>query len=109
MDYIVRIDKRLNELSILQPGWLDGEGKRIKQSLLDWASPLLHELYLMLHIKDFDNGIYPLEDGNIQIEWWNGDFCHSIEFKFWFGIKEHVIKVISYFYVLMRCLQIIGL
>lgn len=49
---------RLQELSELRDGWLDGEGKAPTQAALDTADELLRR----------PMGIYPTEDGGIQIE-----------------------------------------
>lgn len=69
------VAERLAELSRLEPGWLDGAGKKIEQSTLQTASRLIAALPAELH----PIYIYPTERGGIELEWRDVNGTHSIE------------------------------
>lgn len=65
-----RIAKRLQELSQLQPGWLDGEGAAVSPTCITWTMDVFKNLPV-----DFPpTYLYPTPDGDIQIEWTIGDW-----------------------------------
>lgn len=60
---------RLKELSELEDGWLDGEGKNISPQVLDLAEKILKQLIVDLNVPT--PHLYPTEEGGISAEWDN--------------------------------------
>lgn len=57
---------RLEELSLLQDGWLDGQGKALDQQGLDWFADSFSRLYSEELPWPY---VYPTVEGNIRLEW----------------------------------------
>lgn len=72
------IPARLEEISLLKDGWLDGEGKAPNTDHLQWVEDVFKhfpdELPLPL--------LFPTEEGNIQAEWSEGNSEISALFNF---------------------------
>ena len=71
------VTKRVVELSMLEDGWLDGEGVAPDTDGLAW-------LNFSLHVHRFDQGLlqpylYPSQDGSVGCEWSVGDYECEIE------------------------------
>lgn len=63
---ITAVKSRIQELKLLQDGWLDGKGKALNKKQLDWFCDIFENSYP-------DNlplpYIYPAPEGGIQLEW----------------------------------------
>jgi hypothetical protein len=68
---------RLLQLAHLRDGWLDGAGRAPSFIALDAARDLLLRLDAS-NIQDLP-GIFPMEDGGVQLEWASGERVVSIE------------------------------
>ncbi len=72
------VPARLEEMSLLKDGWLDGEGKAPTPACVNWVAEVLEnfpdELPLPL--------LFPTEEGNIQAEWSEGNSEISALFNF---------------------------
>lgn len=68
---------RFNELKKLKYGWLDGIGKPLDSSSLDWLSNKFQQNYPddKLPLPHF----YPTPEGNIQAEWSINGWESSLE------------------------------
>jgi hypothetical protein len=79
---VVRIDveKRIQELRVLQPGWLDGEGKVPEPDDLQWLGQLLRRLIDEEGLPDAH--IYPTAEGGAQLEWSVGEWEVSATLDF---------------------------
>lgn len=65
-DELQRIDERLDELSALRAGWLDGDGRAIAESAIDNARRALPDLLG----RDVPRvRIFPTPEGGVQAEW----------------------------------------
>lgn len=68
---------RLEELSLLEDGWLDGYGKAPDKQGLEWLAKTFDSNY------DVENlplpATFPTPEGNVQFEWSIGDFEISME------------------------------
>lgn len=65
---------RINELKLLDKGWLDGSGEKIFNEAIEKATEFL---YILQKDGFYDwqlPYIYPTEDGNIQFEWFFDQF-----------------------------------
>lgn len=61
------IDRQIERLVRLQPGWLDGDGERMNPTGLSWLrQALLSQLTFSDQTLPY---LYPTEDGNVQAEW----------------------------------------
>lgn len=60
------IPARLDELRLLQPGWLEGQGQPPSQEGLDWLSLTFSQQYPDDLLLPF---LYPTAEGGIQAEW----------------------------------------
>lgn len=60
---------RLEELSALPDGWLDGEGRAVSKEALQTAEAFL---FMVLDAGVSRPGVYPTPDGGIQMEWAEG-------------------------------------
>ena len=71
MEYIYR----LNKLTKLQNGWLDGEGKAPNTDGIRWLKKRM--------IENFDTvvstHVYPTPEGGVQLEWDFGHFRPTLE------------------------------
>lgn len=57
---------RLDELSLLRDGWLDGQGKSLDKQGLDWFADILSSRYPEELPLPY---LYPTVEGNIRMEW----------------------------------------
>lgn len=62
-----KITQRLQELSQLEPGWLDGEGVSLDRQGCEWVKKIL--LALSSDKRLLKPYVYPTAEGNIQAEW----------------------------------------
>lgn len=77
------------EFSSLEDGWLNGvEGQAIKGKDINWILPVIQKICRSIK-KKF--GVFPSEDGNIQLEW-VADPIH-ITFKFLLSKKQFGIEI----------------
>jgi hypothetical protein len=76
----LNIKNRLKELSLLQNGWLNGEGAAPKKENLDWLLGAFENYYNSTLPAPY---LYPTVDGGIQAEWTNGrhDVSLNIDLK----------------------------
>ena len=66
---------QLDELTKLQNGWLNGEGKASSEYDLRWLKKLVIE-----HIPESLNPhVYPTPEGGVQLEWDFGPYRASLE------------------------------
>jgi len=63
------IPARLDELRLLEDGWLEGHGKSLSREGLDWMSQAIGRYYPDDLPLPF---LYPTEEGGIQVEWSKG-------------------------------------
>lgn len=75
---LASLDKRLDEIASLSPGWLDGEGARPDSDVLARASRLLADL---LTFEVPRPRVFPTPEGGVQAEWTIGDHEISITFE----------------------------
>ena len=73
------INERLDELSALQDGWLDGEGKRPDPDGLEWVRRYFdaeeeHQTGLP------EIRLFPTPEGNVEAEWREDGAAVSLEF-----------------------------
>lgn len=74
---LTNLFKRLNEISNLKKGWLDGEnGQAVSHKIILNASQIVSSLDFQTTIPP---RIFPTEDGGILIEWASGDYVANIE------------------------------
>jgi hypothetical protein len=66
--------RKLEEISSLAAGWLDGEGETISNSALIRAKDMLP----FLSRKYSSIGIFPEQSGGIQFEWFDNDYAISL-------------------------------
>ncbi|MHB8878865.1 MAG: hypothetical protein ACYC8T_34625 [Myxococcaceae bacterium] len=71
------VEDRIQELSALEPGWLDGAGAKLPPTELEWVRGLL--LGLMVEEGLPKPRLYPTEGGGIRAEWMAGDWSISLE------------------------------
>ncbi|WP_298248404.1 hypothetical protein [uncultured Christiangramia sp.] len=57
---------RLEELSLLKDGWLEGEGLSLDKNGIEWLSDKLDSNF---NIEEIETYIFPTLDGNTQFEW----------------------------------------
>ena len=72
------IEERLEDLSGIQDGWLDGEGLALTKPALELAGNVLERL-----VSDLDVAmprIYPTPEGGVQAEWILGDWGVDVTF-----------------------------
>jgi len=70
------VPSRLEELGLLEEGWLDGEGRELDKKGIRWFS----DTFEMFFPDDLPLPyIYPTADGNIQLEWTLGNYELSLE------------------------------
>jgi hypothetical protein len=69
------IANRLKELSLLQNGWLNGEGVAPKKENLDWLLGAFENYYDSTLPIPY---LYPTVDGGIQAEWTNEHYDVSL-------------------------------
>ena len=70
------VDARLDELSTLRDGWLDGQGKALDHAGLKWFSEKFGEQFP----SDLDPPyLYPTLNGRLQAEWSLGDYEIDLE------------------------------
>jgi len=72
------VRQRLEDLRRLEPGWMDGEGKPLAPSGLDWVGALLSRL--TEKSKCPVPYLFPMLDGCVQAEWRIGGWDASGEF-----------------------------
>jgi hypothetical protein len=63
---LLDISARLDDLRLLQPGWLEGQGEPPAQEGLDWLSSVFNQQYPDDLPLPF---LYPTAEGGIQAEW----------------------------------------
>lgn len=61
---------RLDELSQLKDGWLNGEGTKLSKEALKWFELKFETFIEALEVNTY---AYPTPDGNLQLEWSNED------------------------------------
>lgn len=84
---------RLDELRLLKPGWLEGNGRVPAADDFDWLESFLGTSYPASLPTPF---IYPTEAGGIQLEWRTGNQDLSFEIDFSSRIGEvHGINIVS--------------
>ncbi len=71
----LNIAKRLNEISLLQDGWLNGGGIAPKKEDIQWFSVVFENSYDSSLPLPY---LYPTINGGIQAEWINGDHDVSL-------------------------------
>jgi len=72
------LDRRLDELSSMDAGWLDGEGESPSKYALDRAGRLLGDL---LTFEVPRPRVFPTPEGGVQAEWTIGDHEISVTFE----------------------------
>lgn len=72
------LDRRLNELSSMDAGWLDGEGESPSKDALDRAGRLLGDL---LTFEVPRPRVFPTPEGAVQAEWTMGEHEISVTFE----------------------------
>lgn len=77
------IPVRVDELRLLEDGWLDGHGKAPSHADLDWLITVFQEQYPTDLRLPY---LYPTEEGGIQAEWSMG----SIEISLAIGLRTHI-------------------
>lgn len=77
-DDLARIDGRLNEISALSPGWLDGGGEAVGAKAVETARRLLAEL--LAHDVPHPR-VFPTPEGGVQAEWTIDDREISVTFE----------------------------
>ncbi|WDP99053.1 hypothetical protein PVK74_24830 [Micromonospora chalcea] len=75
-DPAAKVNRRIDELESLGPGWLDGEGEPPAQEVLAHLRQLALVLAAPTHPPV---RIYPTPEGGVQLEWTNGTHEYSIE------------------------------
>jgi hypothetical protein len=73
IDDLIILDKndlgyRLDELSLIRDGWLDGYGKSLDPERLDWFSDNYEKF---IEIEEIETFAFPTPNGNLQLEWSN--------------------------------------
>lgn len=64
------VTQRLDELTALEPGWLDGSGARVTAAVVDHAK----ELLAAVTAPDRHTlGVFPTEEGGVSLEWFDAD------------------------------------
>jgi hypothetical protein len=71
-----RCRDRVDQLTALQDGWHDGDGKRLSQNAIDAANRFLSQRSGLCHLYK----IYPTDDGGIVLEIDTGVWDLSVEF-----------------------------
>jgi len=69
------ITERIKELSLLQDGWLNGEGMAPKKEELQWFSNIFESCYDTALPLPY---LYPAVNGGVQAEWVNGNYDVSL-------------------------------
>ena len=71
------VDRQIDRLLSIKPGWLDGDGESPDPGGLAWLREVLHSR------TTFNSQIvpylYPTEDGNVQAEWTIGTVSADLE------------------------------
>lgn len=64
--YTLNFGAQLDDLRLLEDGWLDGNGKAPSSTGLDW----LHETLACNYLDELPSPhLYPTETGGVQAEW----------------------------------------
>jgi hypothetical protein len=70
------VGARVEELKLLKPGWLDGQGNRLDPLGLDWLSKAFYEFYPQVLGFPY---LYPTVEGNARFEWSVGPYSISLD------------------------------
>ncbi|MEU4472200.1 hypothetical protein [Micromonospora sp. NPDC023888] len=76
-DPAAKVNRRIDALESLEPGWLDGEGEPPAREVLARLRHLALVLAAPIHPPV---RIYPTPEGGVQLEWTNETHEYSIEF-----------------------------
>lgn len=73
------IDKRIEMLKSLEDGWLDGAGVAIHPEVIKAIRPIAEKL---VEAGFEEPAIFPLEDGSVELAWYDGDLHNTIEINY---------------------------
>lgn len=65
---LIELDKRLNYLGKIEPGWLEGKGTSIDSEILARVKSVLEQA---LHLHVPRPRLFPTPEGGVQMEWTN--------------------------------------
>ena len=75
----VSIREQIGDLAALRDGWLDGTGKAFEAGKLALLEEALATHY---PAEAPELSLYPTGDGNVQAEWWIGEYHAALEVFF---------------------------
>jgi hypothetical protein len=76
--YYQEIRRRISEIGALQDGWLDGDGDKPAEAVVEFLRRIDR---LLAQIGPPRVRIYPTVDGGIQLAWQRGGFLNTLEIE----------------------------
>jgi len=76
MQHSLDVSGRIEELRLIENGWLDGDGLAMDKEGLNWFSKSFEENFSPELPRPY---IFPLPDGGIQMEWNNTKYSANLE------------------------------